>query len=77
MTNLLLVYDFWNDYLLTPPRIAGLSLIIIGVAVAFLAKRLTRVIKKQSVLEKGDKMVASILTFALVVILGGMICAIL
>ena len=77
MASLLLVYDFWKDYLLTPPRIAGLSLIIIGVAVAFLAKRLTRVIKKQSVLEKGDKMVASILTFSLVIILGGMICAIL
>ena len=77
MLNMLLVYDFWNDYLLTPARIAGLSLIIIGVALAFLAKRLTRVVKKQSVVEKGNKTYASILLFALVLILGGMIIAIL
>lgn len=77
MLSMLLVNDFWNDYLLTPARIAGLSLIIIGVALAFLAKRLTRVIKKQDVVEKGDKMYASILLFSLVLILGGMIVAIL
>lgn len=77
MLNMLLVNDFWNDFLLTPARIAGLSLIIIGVAVAFLAKRLVRVIKKQSSLEKGDKMVASILMFSFVVIMGGMIVFIL
>ncbi len=77
MLSMLLVNDFWNDYLLTPARIAGLSLIIIGIAFAFLAKRLTRVIKKQDVVEKGDKMYASILLFSLVLILGGMIVAIL
>lgn len=77
MLSMLLVNDFWNDYLLTPARIAGLSLIIIGVALAFLAKRLTRVIKKQDIVEKGDKMYASILLFSLVLILGGMIVAIL
>lgn len=77
MLSMLLVNDFWNDYLLTPARIAGLSLIIIGVALAFLAKRLTRVIKKQDMVEKGDKLYASILLFSLVLILGGMIVAIL
>lgn len=77
MLSMLLVNDFWNDYLLTPARIAGLSLIIIGVALAFLAKRLTRVIKKQDIVEKGDKLYASILLFSLVLILGGMIVAIL
>lgn len=76
MLNMLLVYDFWNDYLLTPARIAGLSLIIIGIALALVSKRLTRVIKKEEV-QKGDKMRASILTFALVLILGGMIVCIL
>lgn len=77
MLSMLLVYDFWNDYLLTPERIAGLSLIIIGVALAFLAKRITKVVKKQDQVDKGDKTFASIATFALVLILGGMIVAIL
>lgn len=77
MLNMLLVHDFWNDYLLTPARIAGLSLIIIGVALAFLARKLVKAIKKQDTVEKNDKMFASILTFSLVVILGGMIICIL
>lgn len=77
MLNILLVYDFWKEYLLTPERIIGLSLIIIGVALAFLAKKLIRVIKKQDEIEKGDKTYTSILTFALVLILSGMIVSIL
>lgn len=77
MFNLLLVNDFINDYLLTAPRIAGLSLIIIGVALAFLAKKITRVAKKQSQVDKSDKTYVSILTFSLVMILAGMIAAIL
>lgn len=77
MLSMLLVYDFWNDYLLTPERIIGLSLIILGIAAAFLAKKLTKVIKKQSEIDKGDKTYATILTFALVFILAGMIVAIL
>ncbi len=77
MFGLLLVNDFYNDYLLTPPRIAGLTLIIIGVALAFLAKKLTRVAKKQSHVDLSDKTYVGILTFALVMILAGMIAAIL
>lgn len=77
MFSMLLVYDFWNDYLLTPERIIGLSLIMLGVALAFLGKRLTKVIKKQDEVDKGDKTYATILTFALILILGGMIVAIL
>ena len=77
MFGLLLVNDFYNDYLLTPPRIAGLTLIIIGVALAFLAKKLTRVAKKQTQVDLSDKTYVGILTFALVMILAGMIAAIL
>ena len=64
MLNLMLVYDFVNDYLLTPPRIAGFCLIILGVALAFLAKRLTRVIKKQRDIENNDKTLITTLTIA-------------
>ena len=55
MKSLMLVNDFINDYLLTAPRIAGLSLLIVGVALAFLAKPITRVAKKQSEFDKFTK----------------------
>lgn len=77
MLNLMLVYDFVNGYLLTPPRIAGFCLIIIGVALAFLAKRLARVIKGQKDIENNDKTLISILTVAFVLIIGGMVVSIL
>lgn len=76
MKSLMLVNDFVNDYLLTVPRIAGLSIIIIGVALVFLAKKLTKVAKKQDQVNKTDKTYATILTFALVMILAGMIVCI-
>ena len=77
MLSMLLVYDFWNDYLLTPERIAGFSLVVIGIVLALTAKKITRIARKSSTIEKGDKMFASLLTAALVLVLGGMIVAIL
>ena len=74
---MLLVYDFWNDYLLTPERIIGLSLIIIGIVLALVSKRLTRVITKKSQITHEDKTYPRILTTALITILIGMIIAIL
>ena len=76
MLSLLLNVDF-KEYILAPQRIAGLSLIIIGVALAFLAKKLTRVIKRESEVDKADKTYITILTIAFVMILGGMIVSIL
>lgn len=73
---LLLNVDFLA-YILAPQRIAGLGLIIIGTALAFLAKKLTRVIKRESEVDKGDKTYVTILTISFVMILGGMIIAIL
>ena len=73
MKFLMLVNDFLNDYLLTAPRIAGLTLIILGVALAFLAKRITRVVKKQSEFDKSDKTYVTLLTFSLCLILCGMV----
>ena len=70
MLSLLLNVDF-KEYILAPQRIAGLSLIIIGVALAFLAKKLTRVIKRESEVDKADKTYITILTIAFVMILGG------
>ena len=51
MLNLMLIA--FQEYLLSPARIAGLSLIIIGIATVFIAKKLTRVIKKQSLKQQG------------------------
>ena len=74
---MLLVYDFWNDYLLTPERIIGLSIIIIGIVLALTSKRLTRVITRKSNIGSEDKTYPRILTTALILILIGMIVAIL
>ena len=74
--SLLLNVDFM-EYILAPQRIAGLSLIIVGIALAFLAKKLARVIKRESEVDKCDKTYVTILTIAFVMILGGMIIAIL
>ena len=76
MFGLMLVNDFINDYLLTVPRILGMSLIAIGIAIAFVSKRLTRVIKKTDTIDGSDKTYVTILTVALIVILVGMIVCI-
>ncbi len=76
MFNLMLVYDFWNDYFLTPSRLIGFGIIIIGVALAFLAKKITRVVRKKSEIENNDKLNTTLLSVALVMILLGMIISI-
>ena len=76
MESLMLVNDFINDYLLTVPRILGMSLIAIGIALAFVSKRLTRVIKKTDVIDRSDKTYVTILSVAFVTILVGMIVCI-
>lgn len=76
MFNLMLVNDFINDYLLTVPRILGMSIVAIGIALAFVSKRLARVIKKTDEIDKSDKTYVTILTVSLVVILAGMIICI-
>ena len=63
----------FEEYILAPARIAGLAFIIVGIATALLAKRLTKVIKKQSEVDKSDHTYVSILTVALVLIIVGMI----
>lgn len=63
----------FEEYILAPARIVGLSLIIVGIALAFLAKRLTMVIKKQSIIDKSDHTFTTILSVALIMILAGMI----
>ena len=71
MLNLLLM-DF-QEYLLSAPRIAGLSLIIIGIATVLISKKLARVIKKQSQIDKSDRTYVTILTVGFVLILAGMV----
>lgn len=68
----LLLMDF-QEYLLNPARIAGLAFIILGIATVMLAKKLTRVIKKESEVDKSDKTYITILTVGFVLILAGMI----
>lgn len=68
----LLLMDF-QEYLLSPARIAGLSFIIIGIALVMIAKKLTRVIKKQSNIDKSNRTYVTILTVGFVLILAGMI----
>ena len=63
----------FEEYILAPARIVGLAMIAVGIAIALLAKRLTRVIKKQSEIDKSDRTFVTILTVALVIILCGMI----
>ena len=63
----------FEEYILAPARIVGLAMIAVGIAIALLAKRLTRVIKKQSEVDKSDRTFVTILTVALVLILCGMI----
>ena len=76
MINLMLVNDFLHDYLLTVPRILGMSIIIIGIALALVSKRLTRVIKRTDSVDNSDKTYITILTVAFVLILVGMIVCI-
>ena len=77
MLNMLLVYDFWNDYFLTAPRLIGFSVIVIGIVLALVAKRIVRIMDKIEVVEKGNPRFTKIQTFALVLILVGMIVSIL
>lgn len=63
----------FEEYILNPARIVGLAMIAVGIAIALLAKRMTRVIKKQSEVDKSDRTFVTILTVALVIILCGMI----
>lgn len=63
----------FEEYILAPARIVGLAMIAVGIAIALLAKRLTRVIKKQSEIDKSDRTFVAILTVALVLIMAGMI----
>ena len=71
MLNLLLM-DF-QEYLLSAPSIAGLSLIIIVIALVLISKKLARVIKKQSQIDKSDRTYVTILTVCFVLILAGMV----
>lgn len=68
----LLLMDF-QEYLLAPARLAGLTLIIIGIAIVLISKKLTRVIKKQSEIDKDDKTYLTVLTVGFVLILAGMV----
>ena len=63
----------FEEYILSPARIVGIAMIAVGIAIALLAKRLTRVIKKQSEVDKSDRTFVTILTVALILILCGMI----
>ncbi|MBQ7884537.1 MAG: hypothetical protein IJ318_00365 [Clostridia bacterium] len=71
MLNMLLIA--FEEYILAPARIAGLAFIIFGIAACLISKRLTRVIKKQSEVDKSDRTYVTILTVGLVLILAGMI----
>lgn len=71
MFNLLLIP--FKEYLLKPQRIAGLVFIILGIVMVLISKKLTKVIKKQDVVDKSDRTYLTILTIALVLILAGMI----
>ena len=71
MLNLFLVA--FAEYLLAPARIAGIALIIIGIPLCLLAKKITRVVKKTDEVDKSDKTYLTILTVALVLILAGMV----
>ena len=77
MFGLMLVYDFWTDYFLKTERLIGFGLIILGIALAMLAKRLTRVVKKKYDIQNNDPTYIKILTVSLIMILVGMIVAIL
>ena len=76
MASLMLVYDFWNDYLLTAPRLVGFTVIAIGIALAVASKKITRVYRKQSQVANDDKLYIGILTLSLIAILAGMIISI-
>lgn len=68
----LMLIDF-KEYILSAARIAGLSFIILGIATVLIAKKLTRVIKKQSEVDKSDRTYLIILTVGFVLILAGMV----
>lgn len=73
MLNLMLDANAFSEWLLSPVRIAGLSLVILGIAIVLVAKKLTRVIKKQSQVDKDDPTYIKILTVGFVLILAGMV----
>ncbi|MBE7082745.1 MAG: hypothetical protein E7378_03630 [Clostridiales bacterium] len=68
-----LMLNTFTDYLLVPQRIAGLCLIIVGISLCFLSKRIAKVATKQSQITKDNKVYSGILTAALVLILAGMV----
>ncbi len=68
----LMLYAF-SEWLLSAARIVGLLFIIFGIATVLIAKKLTRVIKKQSQIDNSDHTYITILTVGFVLILAGMV----
>lgn len=71
MLNLLLIP--FQEFISAPARIVGIIVICICAALVFLAKKLTRVIKRESEVDATDKTYIKILTIAFVGLLIGMI----
>lgn len=65
------------DRLKLPNVLTGLILAILGIALSFLAKKITQVIRGEKELKENDKIFLSIKAFALVMILVALILMVL
>lgn len=74
--SLLLDNNVWQR-LSQPNVLTGIVLLIIGIAAALLAKKITKLIRRSDKVEPNDRVLLSIKAFALVVILASLIVMII
>lgn len=73
----LLSFESPLEFLLRYTVIAGVFVAIIGVAIIFMAKRLTMTIRKQEVFDKSDRLYIALFTTGIILLLVGMIIMVL
>lgn len=73
MTNVMLLGVTLGEWLTTWYHILAMVLIVIGISLYILAKRLTMVIKKKDQLEKNDRMVTTLRVIALIIFIAGIV----
>lgn len=72
-----MLLDTLVEFLSTGYRIVGLVLAALGLAVALLAKRITKAIRKSDTVASDDKIYIGLLAFSLCLLLAGLLVSIL
>lgn len=68
MSNMLSFWSTISEKLQLPMFTAGIVLAILGVTIGFLAKRITRVVRKSNTIENNDKILISLKLVGLILL---------